>query len=290
MNKEGSDIQTTSNINDVNQSESFIRAQSIKQNFISSKTDGTGEFWWDYRIVAHALGSIEGYRATNSLEAMAINYTEYNTKLFEVDLILTSDDRLVARHDWLAYLYDLLGQTSNKGKSSVPLSYEEFMNLYSFGKYEPLDIETLILILQSHKDIYLITDTKYKESENITKQFRILVDTVKKIDSSILDRLVVQIYNRQMYDLVTEIYPFKNIIYAVYANSDSQKEIINFCNEKEIYFVAIPTEKFNSEFIQKLNQNGIKAYIHTVNTEEEKETLKNIGVWGIYSDYLTGPW
>lgn len=272
------------------QNETFLEAQSIKQNFISTETEGSGNSWLDYRIVAHALGSIDGHRATNSLEAIAVNYTENNMRVFEADMILTSDDRLVLRHDWMAYLYNLLGQTSSKGKESVPLTYQEFMSLYSFGKYEPLDIEALALILQKHQDIYIITDTKYTDSETISKQFRILVDSVNKVDTGILDRLVIQVYNQQMYDLVTDIYPFKNIIYAVYANLDSQNQIIEFCKEKEIEVVAIPVEKVTPQFIERLNENDIKVYVHTVNNEEEKNNYKNMDVWGIYSDYLTGTW
>lgn len=272
------------------QNETFLEAQSIKQNFISTETEGTGSSWLDYRIVAHALGSIDGHRATNSFEAMAVNYTKNNMRVFEADMILTSDDRLVLRHDWLAYLYNLLGQTSSKGKESVPLTYQEFMSLYSFGKYEPMDIDALVSVLDKHKDIFVITDTKYTDPETISKQFRILVDSVSKVDSSIIDRLVIQIYNQQMYDLVIDIYPFKNIIYAVYANLDSQNQIIEFCKEKGIEVVAIPIEKVNPQFIERLNENDIKVYVHTVNIEEEKDNYKNMGAWGIYSDYLTDTW
>lgn len=288
------DISVTQSVSNVIQSESqndpIVQTQSIKQTFISTETDAISDSWLDYRIVGHALGSIDGHRATNSLEAMAVNYIDNNIRVFEADMILTSDDRLVLRHDWLAYLYDLLDQTSSKGKESVPLTYQEFMSLYSFGRYEPMGIEELAYILQKHQDIYVITDTKYTDAETISKQFRILVDSVNKIDASILDRLVIQIYNNKMYDLVTEIYPFKNIVYAVYANLDSQDEVIEFCKEKGIGVVAIPVEKINSQYVERLNENGIKVYVHTVNTEEEKNNYKNMGAWGIYSDYLTGKW
>lgn len=290
VNGRATNTQATYNNESIIHGEAFFNSESIKQKFIRSETEATEESWLDYPIVAHALGSIDGHRATNSLDAMAVNYIEKNMRVFEVDLILTSDDRLVARHDWLPYLYDLLGQTRIKGKKSGPLSYADFMSLYSFGKYEPMDIDKLVSILQKHQDIYIITDTKYTDAKTISKQFHTLVDAVKDVDVSILDRLVIQIYNREMYDVVNEIHPFKNTIYAIYANSDSQNDVIEFCKNKRISAVAIPIEELNLQYIEGLNQNNIKVYVHTVNTVREKDNYKNMGVWGIYSDYLTGIW
>ncbi|HEX3016157.1 MAG TPA: phosphatidylinositol-specific phospholipase C/glycerophosphodiester phosphodiesterase family protein [Desulfobacteria bacterium] len=262
--------------------------QSITEKFLNTKTEDNGLSWTDYHTIAHALGSIENKRATNSLEAMAVNYEVNNMRIFETDLILTSDRKLVARHDWLAYLYKLLGEYSLKGKKSVPLTYNEFIHLKPHNKFEPMDFEMLANILKNHKDIYVITDTKLTKPEDIKEQFNIIVDTATKVDPKILDRLIIQVYNEAMYKEVTSIYPFKNIIYAVYMNNDSEDKVTQFSQKNHIQVVAIPTNRVTPQFVAKLAKYNIKTIVHSVNTEEDQTVYKAMGAWAVYSDYLIG--
>ena len=49
--------------------------------------------------MAHALGGINGQAYTNSKEAIENSYKK-GMKLFEVDIKLTSDEKLVCVHGW----------------------------------------------------------------------------------------------------------------------------------------------------------------------------------------------
>ena len=60
-------------------------------------------------LIAHAFGGIDDKTYTNSLEAFQTNYDK-GFRVFEVDLILTSDGGLAARHDWQPYRYDVFEQ------------------------------------------------------------------------------------------------------------------------------------------------------------------------------------
>jgi glycerophosphoryl diester phosphodiesterase len=240
----------------------------------------------DYKLVAHALGGIKYKRATNSLAAMKFNYTQNSLKLFEADLILSSDHVLVARHDWLPYLYDLLEQDVPDDKKLSPLTFEEFMGMKVNNEFYPLDFQTLAVILKNHPDIFLITDTKSTNPEEYRIQYNLIVKIAKEIDESILDRIVIEVYNEEMYEEVIKIYPFKNIFYALYMNTDSENKIINFCNTNHIEYIAIPRERVTQEFIKKLLDQNIKTFVHTVNDAGEVKELKAMGVWGIFSDFL----
>jgi len=256
-------------------------------SFINTKTANSNNLSFEsYNLVAHALGGIKYKRATNSLDAMELNYTQNEIKLFETDLILTSDAVLVARHDWLPYLYDLLEQDVPSNKQLSPLSFEEFMGLRINKAFYPLDFRTLAIILKNHPDIYLVPDTKSINPDEYRKQYKLIVEIAEEIDVSILDRIVIEVYNEEMYAEVLKIYPFPNIIYALYMNNDSENQIIEFCNENEIKVIALPKEKVTQEFINKLLANNIKTFVHTVNDVEEAKELKAMGVWGIYSDFL----
>ncbi len=51
------------------------------------------------RYLAHAGGEINGQRYTNSLEALNLNYSN-GFRIFEIDIITTTDGHLVCAHDW----------------------------------------------------------------------------------------------------------------------------------------------------------------------------------------------
>ena len=53
----------------------------------------------EYKFIAHAAGSFDQNIYTNSLEALNENY-KLGIKLFELDLNLTSDNIIVAVHNW----------------------------------------------------------------------------------------------------------------------------------------------------------------------------------------------
>lgn len=237
-------------------------------------------------LIAHALGGIQYRRATNSLNAMELNYTQNNIRFFETDLILTSDNALVARHDWLPYLYDLLEQDVPSVYKQSPLTYEDFMGLKINQEFYPLDFKTLATILKNHPDIFLITDTKSTNPEEYLIEYNLIVEIAKEIDDSILDRIVIEVYNEQMYRDVIKIYPFKNIIYALYMNTDGQNQVLNFCKENHIEYISLPKERVTPEFIDTFLAENIKTFVHTVNDAEEAKKLKAMGVWGIYSDFL----
>ncbi|AQT83571.1 hypothetical protein B1222_02595 [Paenibacillus larvae subsp. pulvifaciens] len=57
------------------------------------------QHWSEHKMIAHALGMVGGQDGTNSYEAFLANYKK-GFRIFEVDLILTSDGKLAARHDW----------------------------------------------------------------------------------------------------------------------------------------------------------------------------------------------
>jgi glycerophosphoryl diester phosphodiesterase len=38
--------------------------------------------------------------------------------------------------------------------------------------------------------------------------------------------------------------------------------------------------------IEKANSRGLKVYVHTYNTEEEREEFFERGFWGLYTDSL----
>lgn len=237
------------------------------------------EGWMGHRFIAHALGGIDGFSYTNSHEAFISNYRK-GSRLFEVDLLLTSDGNLAARHDWS----DNLQKPADEAEG--PLSLSQFVNSPVYGKFRPLSLDDLLQLMRRYTDIYLITDTKETDPAKVKEQFEYLVAQSLEADPSLLKRIVPEIYNEEMYQIVMDIYPFPHKIYSLYQNTDSAEDVLAFIYDKDFSAVAMPIVRAvrNAELISRLNEKGINIYVHTVNSGWLMNLLHNRGVYGFYTD------
>ena len=103
------------------------------------------------RYIAHAGGEILGNTYTNSLEALNNSYKN-GFRYFELDMIVTADNYIVASHDWEMWA----SQTNFKGK--LPPTLEEFKKYKILDKFTALDYKDINIWFSDHKDAYLITD------------------------------------------------------------------------------------------------------------------------------------
>ena len=243
------------------------------------------------RLVAHAGGTIreKEYNTfyTNSLEALQQNYG-LGHRLFEMDFYLTSDRKLAAVHDWHQF----------GNKDGVALSSEEWKNFKAYGSPETPSRFTTMLIgdvldqMVINSDMVLITDTKSMEipKEDTVTQFEQIVTEAKNRDESLLDRVVPQIYNQEMFGEIEAIYPFQHIIYTLYSSPDSAEEVIDFISKhKEIEAVTISfaDPRFNQDFIDAVHRLNKRIYIHTVHTYDDLTKYANVNVDGFYTGLLT---
>lgn len=89
------------------------------------------EQWYDTdRIIVHALGEINGISYTNSKEALENSY-QNGIRFFECDFSMTSDNWIVACHDWNSWYYWVYSSENTKGY--VP-DLDEFMKMSIMGQ------------------------------------------------------------------------------------------------------------------------------------------------------------
>ena len=123
--------------------------------------------WYEqYSIVTHALGTVDGRSETNSKEAFLESYGR-GARVFEADLSLTADGYLVVRHDFTSTSFWNLEQTMQEN-----MFYADYMNAKIGYFYTPLDIDGLLALMKEHPDVYLITDTKSKEEDQVKEVLR----------------------------------------------------------------------------------------------------------------------
>ena len=232
-------------------------------------------------LVAHAGGVVpspatgELIAITNSLETIAYNY-ERGFRLFEFDLNLTSDGVLAAVHDW-----DIMGKV---------FSEEEHLAYRINGEFTTMTFDDILEAMQQYPDMYLITDTKSFEysDEEVVRQFRLIYDCAVERDPELLNRIIPQIYNQGMYELIGSVYDFPSIIYTLYASPDTLEEVIAFVKDKDnIPVIVRDKTAVTEEFCAAFEAIGKKVYAHTSNDMDEVSQLVDMGVWGIYTDTIT---
>lgn len=222
--------------------------------------------WTQYRRVAHALGAIPGQVAPNSKEAFLRSY-QRGHRVFEIDLIMTRDGHLVAKHDWY--------------QEGGPLVYQDYITRASLTQ-TPLTASSLIDLLSTHRDAYLITDTKAEMSTLLSR----LIAEAKKRDPSVIRRVIPQIYSETDLPKLLEVHPFQSVIYTLYRTRDSDEKVIRFVQRNQIGVVTMSGERYSSAFAKRLASIGTRTFVHTVNDPKQAAWLARHAVYGIYTDSL----
>lgn len=238
----------------------------------------------DNIIVAHALGSVDERAGLNCQEGFANSY-DAGVRVFEADIRMTSDGKLVLRHDWIG------GVQEDVDRTSIP-TLEEFLSKPIYEHYTPLSFQDLLLLMARYPDICVITDTKFTDTEAVTMQFQEMVDEARQLGLSYLfDRIIVQIYSPEHFTVVDGVYHFPHYIYTLYQDYfgrtvDSFRNKVTFCRENGILGLTLDAEVWDDAYTPVADWQSVKVYVHTVNDVGEAKKLLRSGVDAVYTDSL----
>ncbi|WP_240420521.1 phosphatidylinositol-specific phospholipase C/glycerophosphodiester phosphodiesterase family protein [Paenibacillus periandrae] len=264
----------------------LISSQAIPATPAIAAEPAVNDDWTRFPLIAHALGGIDGVDYTNSLEAFQTNYDK-GQRLFEVDFSITKDGLLAARHDWMGYLATKFEQDIPANKLEEPLTLKEFKSYKILENYTPLSFADVARLSKKYPDVYFITDTKETDPELVKQQFTVIRDTANRIDPTILDRFIPEIYSPEMLDIVRDIIPFKHVIFSLYLTSMEPAEVVQYVKEHDVHVVAMPEERATKSFIKDLNDIGVVTYVHSLNKVKDVKKLMRMGVHGVYTDFLS---
>jgi glycerophosphoryl diester phosphodiesterase len=222
------------------------------------------------RFIAHAGGELEGNTYTNSLEALNLNYKK-GFRLFELDIIKTSDNVYVAAHDWEYW------KNNTDYKGELPPTRAIFKKYKIIHKYTPLDIDDINKWFKNHRDAILVTD-KINAPSDFSKQF---------------------IDNKR---LMMELFTLDAVIEGVQANIKSAMptwDILSGINGdkvqalKDIGVTDIAASRRiiedNMPLLNRLKKNGINVYVFHVNFDRGKDETYVVChdmdyIFGLYAD------
>lgn len=238
--------------------------------------------WLNFPVIAHAMGTVDGRTETNSLDAFLESY-EAGHRVFEVDLQLTSDGHLIARHDWDQISYYNLEQTY-----AGVMDLKTFQNTPICFFYTPMTIDDMVALMKQYPDIYFVTDSKDTDETTIRAQMKEIRRAVQEAgDPSLWKRFIVQIYHEDMYQWVVQETLVTNWIFTLYQiEKPDYEKIGTFCQIHGIPVVTVSTGRLTPEDVKILHSYNCLIYIHTVNRLRGMLELS----WcadGFYSDYVT---
>ena len=221
------------------------------------------------RYIAHAGGEVKGIKSTNSKQALDENYAN-GFRLFELDIITTSDGKMVAAHDWGMW------SRFTDYKGSLPPSHATFMERKIYGDYTTLDMDGINAWFAAHPDAILITD-KLNDPVAFAKRF---------VDK---DRLIMELFSALSMDEAARA--GVNVMISQDPLLKLKGDKINYLKVNNITYAAVSRRilKSQHDLMLKLRDNGIKVYVYNVNFDPGKDEAyvqeNEIGlVYGMYAD------
>lgn len=251
----------------------------------SMKPKSPGEIIENSKYVIHGAGELYGrhrdgydifFFGSNSLEGLErCGEALVNGGLVELDFNFTSDGELVCIHDWdPEYISGI--------PDEIPLSYSDFKNSKIFWQYTPIGLRDVVEFMKKNPNICIVTDIK---EENIRG-----ARTIKETCPELMDRFIIQIYNRSEYEEISAL-GFDKIIYTLYMLPWSEKTdtaaLGEFAKSHPLVGFAFSHELCSVEgFLPGMLDTGVDLYIHTVNDEAEQEQYFAKGIKGIFTDII----
>ncbi|QBO35214.1 hypothetical protein EQG49_01445 [Periweissella cryptocerci] len=241
--------------------------------------------WRSQSVIAHAGGALrkdgKTLSYTNSYDAMVQSYN-LGYRTIELDMCLTSDGKLALVHDWQDAGYA-------KAPTAAEWMKDGVRNPQDGIHYQPMLLDDVFKLMEMNKDLYIITDSKSFEYTNaqIKEQFRDMVDAAKQYSPDVLDRVIPQIYNEQMYPVMTSVHKFPSVIYTLYRSKDLEWQVVDFVKaHPEINTVTVPKARLD-KYLYSLVKNNVVVYTHTIDDINQLKALHSNGVRGFYSNDIT---
>lgn len=221
------------------------------------------------RYIAHAGGEIDGQRYTNSVEALNLNYN-LGFRIFEIDIIKTSDGHLVCGHDWDHWKHI----TGFEGET--PVTLDEFLKHKIKKNYTPLSLEMLHEWFKKHPDATLLTD-KINDPEAVSAVF-----TSK-------DQLLLKLISFHTIKAAKSL----NIEFVLNENllNNLKGNKIEELKKLDVKYILISRKsiKEKESLLLQIKEAGIKTYASHVNFEKGKDELYVFNnemdfIYGFYAD------
>ncbi len=254
----------------IKKAETEFRVVEQRESFLQSLTAPRGISPPAY--VAHAGGGIENQTYTNSVEALNLNY-DLGFRYFEIDFSWTKDGELVAIHDW----EESLKRRFHLPKYQGVLTKNEFLQLTPRNGLTQLTISQVLDWAREKGDAYIITDIKDENVKALEKLIRERREFIGYV--------IPQVYSYAEYEKA-EALGYDDIILTLYRMELDPYQLVSFSSKKKPFAITMHWRLAQMGMAKMIKPWNIFVYAHTVNDPHLFTELQELGVNGIYTDFL----
>lgn len=253
-----------------------------------------GAWYTKYHFIAHSGGAVDGRCYTNSVQAWELSYANGN-RVFDADMAFTTDNILVLRHDWNdnleqgiimkeSHSYTDANGMPRQIVSQEQMDYAAFKSTKMYYKYDAMSCEDMLNYMASHEDIYVACDMK----DDVIVSYQYLVDKAVEMGvQDVLNRIIVNLYDYDLYDSIMDIFHFKNVTMRQFFSSpNNYYELIAFCVTHDIHVVNVSSCYMKDEGIQLLKNYGIHVIVAVVDYISDMHSYYELGADGAVTNFL----
>ena len=233
-------------------------------------------------LMGHAFGGMDDKTYHNTMAALE-HGIETGYKDFELDFSYTTDGRLVLSHGWSPSNCKCIGITYKP--DFVNMTYERVMNM-------PIHGNPIMDARQFYERVKDEPDYRFEVDFHFVQEHRkeMVQELVKDFenDGQVLDRLLMQVYTQQMYQIIDGVYRFKNYSYLAGKYVYRLDEFLTFCLDKGICAIALRANLAKREYIDKIHNAGLYVMTYTVQRDADyAKHLLDSGIDTICTDFIT---
>lgn len=216
--------------------------------------------------ITHAGGLLDGQPYTNSLEALNNSYRA-GRRIFEVDLALTADDRIVLAHDWDAY-------------GGAPPSSAEFL---AGGELTRLDFAAFLIWVETAcVHCLVVTDAKM-DFRRFHQEYE------ASVQNDIKQRFVLQTYSFEEVHALAEKSAEQRQILTMYRMAEvSDADLVALSKVSGLMAVTMPMDRVPLQAASTGALSGKPVFTHgypwMMQSELILRTARLFGVTGFYRD------
>ena len=237
-----------------------------------------------FQFGMHGCGSYKGTYHVNSLEAFRY-WMDKGVKVFEIDIAKTSDDRYVAlAHKMNAHCLKSVEINPYRDNSKDKFTEEWFMRnklcARTTSGLTPMNLDVILSEMTKNSEFVVMFDLWGLWDSDSTFSFS--KQLIEKAPQEIIDRCVLEVYNKEMLAGIRKSSPQLQVMYCVHGSEAPEFDenvspfILKELGVEIISFPWVCTKDYPGE-IESYHKEGFTIFSLCQDCRQKK-SMKNVGV------------
>ncbi|MBQ8140886.1 MAG: hypothetical protein IJ038_04225 [Clostridia bacterium] len=227
-------------------------------------------------LILHAGGG-DDLTYLNSQETF-YRYYDMGYRYFEYDLKLLCNGRVVGTHNWEYLDVDEVFR----------LTYDDFISLTLVNGYTPINEEWLMQTIAQYEDVIFVIDSKMDTDEDDLRVLRRLEELAEADGLDISDRIIPEIFSKEMWDEAKETLSFNRYLFSLYKVDYDMEQILEYFDDERIVGVSVSLycdESLKNQLYRVKESKYLCVF--SVTTESEIREAIDMGADALYVDFVS---